>query len=99
MARAGCAVRCEAAVRACKRFDLLAGVLKTLAKQLRRYLQGFGGIGAREIEDLAENVRETVRPIETLEHAERAADLYLLDEKRSLGISWPTRRQPLEKVV
>ena len=31
-----------------------------------------------EIEDLAENVRETVRPIETLEHAERAADRQLL---------------------
>src|SRR5688500_12953147 len=40
-----------------------------------------------------------MRPIETLEHPERTADLYLLDEQRPLGISWPVRRQPLGEVL
>jgi hypothetical protein len=40
-----------------------------------------------------------VRAIETLEHAERAADLHFLDEKRSLGFSWPIRRQALDQVA
>src|SRR4029453_6425533 len=39
-----------------------------------------------------------MRPIKTLEHTERAADLHFLDEKGMLGISWPLRRQALDQV-
>jgi hypothetical protein len=40
-----------------------------------------------------------MRPIKTLEHAERAANLHFLDEKGSLGISRPIRRQALDQVI
>src|SRR5262249_55574714 len=97
--RTGGAVRGQPTVRPSKRFDRRAGVLQALAKQVRGYPQGFGGLRTREVQDLAEHVRETMRPIETLEHAERATDLHFLDEKGSLGISWPLRRKALDQVV
>jgi len=99
MARANRAVRCEPTVRPSETFDRRAGVLQTLAEQVRRYSEGFRGLRTREVQDLAEHVRETMRPIETLEHAERATDLHFLDEKGSLGISWPLRRKALDQVV
>jgi len=99
MARADRAVRGQPTVRPSECFDRRAGVLQTLAKQVGRYPQGFRGLRTREVQNLAEYVRETMRPIETLEHAEGATDLHFLDEKGSLGIGWPIRRKALDQVV
>src|SRR5262245_21821041 len=85
------AVGCEAAVGARKRLDRRAGVLQPLTEQVWRDVQGLGGFGSGEIEDLAQDVGETVRPVETLEHAERAADLDFLGEQRAFGIGGSVR--------
>src|SRR5262249_53492878 len=92
-------VRGESTVCASECFDRRAGVLQTLAEQVRRYSEGFRGLRTRDVQNLAEYVRETVRPIETLEHAERATDLHFLDEKGTLGVGWPIRREALDQVV
>src|SRR5262245_22088555 len=81
MARTDRTVRGQPTVRPSECFDGRARVLQTLTKQVGRYPEGFCGLRTREVQNLAEYVRETMRPIETLEHAERATDLHFLDEK------------------
>jgi len=83
MTRAGRLVGHEATVRPSKRFDRRTGVLQALTKQLRRYRKGLGALRAGEIKNVAEDVRQTVWPIETLEHAESTADLHFLDQLSS----------------
>src|SRR5262245_31377372 len=99
MARADRTVRGQPTICPSECFDRRAGVLQTLAEQVRRYSEGFRGLRTRDVQNLAEYVRETVRPIETLKHAERATDHHFLDKKRSLGVGWPIRRKALDPVV
>ena len=39
-----------------------------------------------------------MRPVEALEHAERASNFHFLSQKRSLGVGGPVRRQALAEV-
>jgi len=61
-------------------------VLKPLAEKIRGDFQNHGGIGTGEFHDFPEHVGEAVRPIEALEHAERASNLHFLNEERALRL-------------
>ena len=89
MAAAGGLIGGQTAVGSRERFDSRAGVLEALAEQLRGYAEGLGAVRARQLQDLAEDVRQPMRTIQALKHAERTADLHLLDERRMLSIAWP----------
>jgi hypothetical protein len=62
-------------------------------------LHGLGCLQSWHVQDLAEHVREAVRPVEALEHAECASNLHLLNKKRPLCVHRPLGRQTLGKVL
>ena len=79
-------VRREAAVRLRKGQHRGAGMLEPLAKQIGRDIEDFSRLRPGKVHDLAENVRESVRAIETLEHRQCASDLDFFNQHRVLDI-------------
>lgn len=90
-------IRGQSAVGARERQDRRACVLKTFAKCLGRDLQRLRR--ARHLQDLAEDVRKPVWPVEALQHAERASNSYFLDRERPLGVQRSVRRQTVRKIL
>jgi hypothetical protein len=59
--------------------DHAVSVLQPFAKQIRRHSKRFGRFRSGEIQNLTEDIRETMRSIEALEYAEGAAGLDRFD--------------------
>ena len=74
-------VRGEAAVRAGERLDCRTRVLEPLAEQLWTDRQCLCRLRPRQVEDLSEDVRQTMRSVQALQHAERASDFHFLGEQ------------------
>jgi hypothetical protein len=67
-------------------------LLQTLTKERWSDPQCISRLRSEQLENLAEHERQPVRPIQALEHAERAANLHFLDQQRPLGIRGAFRR-------
>jgi hypothetical protein len=55
--------------------------------------------GPCELQNFAEDVRQSMWAIEALQHAQRAADLHFVDEDRPLGLARPFVRETGGEVV
>lgn len=86
-------------MRAEERTHLLPRELQPLPEQRRIDLQHLSGFGPRELHDVAEHVRETVRSIEALQHGEAAPDLDFIDQQRPLGITGARQLQAAFEVL
>jgi hypothetical protein len=64
-------------------------VLKALTEDVGRDLQGVSRLWPWHVQNLAEYVREAMRPIQALEHAERASNFHLLNQERPFGVRRP----------
>ena len=74
-------------------------MLQALAEECWRDPQGVGRVRPGKLENLADDVRQPVWPIQALEHAERASNLHFLGQQRSLGVSGPVRREAFGEIV
>jgi len=89
----------QAAMNGGEGLDSLAGTLQPLAQGGRLDVQGFGGVGRGEAEDLRQDVSKTVRTIEALKHRQGATDLHLFDQPRAFRLGRPHVRETVEQVV
>ena len=77
----------------------VARVLKALAEECWSDPQGVGGLRSGQVENLADDVRQPVWPVQALQHAERASNLHFLGQQRSLGVRGPVRREAFGEIV
>ena len=68
-----------------------ARVLHAFAEERRRNVEDVRGFGSGHVENLADDVRESVRAVQTLQHAERASHLHFLRQHRSLSVCGTVR--------
>src|SRR5438477_12175783 len=76
-----------------ERLDALASSLEAFPERRGLDVQGSTGLICRELQNLAQQVCKPVRPVEALQHPQRAADLHFLREQRGLAVGRSVRRQ------
>src|SRR5205807_4303361 len=81
-----------------KREDRASCALESLPQHTRIDIKRFGGFRPWKIENLTQDVGETVRPVKALEHRQRAADLDFLNEHRQLVLAGAIGSESLRQV-
>ncbi len=79
--------------------DALARSLEALAECGGLHIKRVGRLARGKLQDLAQHVGEPMRPVETLEHPERATDLHLFREQGALIVRRAVCRPTVGEVV